>query len=111
MDVRRAFDRQRQKGKAQNNSRHRATRRKAFLKKAYGLTEQAYENMYSAQNGKCAVCGRSEEHRRLSVDHDHSTGKVRSLLCSRCNSALGLLSESVETIQSLKEYVLAHKEK
>ena len=46
----------------------------------------------------------------LNVDHDHTTGKVRELLCHNCNRALGLLQENVEIIQSALDYLNKHKE-
>lgn len=50
-------------------------------------TEQ-YEAMLAAQGGGCAICGAGPKTRRLHIDHDHMSGKVRGLLCHRCNRAL-----------------------
>ena len=53
-----------------------------------GLTLAAYEALLEAQGGGCAICGATPKTRRLDTDHDHKTGKVRGLLCHRCNRAL-----------------------
>jgi len=53
-----------------------------------GVTADMYAAMLAEQGGGCAVCGRPPRTRRLHVDHDHATGRVRGLLCYRCNRAL-----------------------
>lgn len=71
--------------------------------------------MFEAQGGRCAICRQPETtrasngsgaHRLLSVDHDHMTGRIRGLLCHRCNSAIEMFSEPGR-IERLKEYLLA----
>ena len=57
-------------------------------KQRYGLTEADYQRMLRAQNGLCAICGRPPKKYKLAVDHDHTTKKVRALLCIPCNSRL-----------------------
>ena len=77
------------------------------LKKLYNLSVDEYEQMYAEANGCCQVCGIKEEHlnKRLAVDHCHTTGKVRGLLCTKCNTALGQLEDSLEIISSLYSYL------
>jgi hypothetical protein len=53
-----------------------------------GLSLDDYERLLAAQGGGCALCGRKPKTRRLDVDHDHRTGKIRGLLCQRCNRAV-----------------------
>lgn len=77
--------------------------------KAFGLSISDFDEMFTSQGGKCAICGGTSGKRRLSVDHDHATGKVRSLLCTNCNSALGLLGESTERMASAIEYIKKHR--
>lgn len=61
----------------------------------YGLSVAGYQNLLAQQNGVCAICREPErEERSLSVDHDHKSGRVRSLLCGGCNKAIGFLRES-----------------
>jgi hypothetical protein len=63
--------------------------------KKYGLTPEQYEQMLTEQNGVCAICRISKPSKnRLSVDHDHTTGKVRGLLCVPCNRTVGYLENS-----------------
>lgn len=56
----------------------------------YGLAPGDYERLYALQGERCYICQRANgRSRKLSVDHDHKTGKVRGLLCRPCNSMLG----------------------
>lgn len=71
--------------------------------KRHGITKEIYDEMYKAQNGKCYICGLDEV--KLHIDHNHSTGKVRRLLCKECNMALGLLKENVVTLKNMIEYL------
>lgn len=73
--------------------------------KKFKLPPGAYKAMVAAQNGCCAICG---EKRRLVVDHNHRTDVVRSLLCSPCNTAIGLLKEDTLLMWRAIEYVLEH---
>ena len=66
-------------------------KRKWRLKKLYGITPQEWSDIMAAQGGKCAICEKPMSAPR--VDHDHSTGRVRGMLCGTCNQALGLLME------------------
>ncbi len=77
------------------------------LKKLYNLSVTEYEELYQEANGKCQVCGIPETSlkKRLAVDHCHTTGKVRGLLCSKCNTALGQLNDDLEIISSLYSYL------
>lgn len=65
------------------------------IKKRFGIDEEDYNLLLKLQNKRCAICGRREMAkvngvvRRLAVDHSHKTGKVRGLLCSKCNGTLG----------------------
>ena len=84
--------------------------RASALRRNYGITIEQYESMYRDQNGSCAVCvGVNISGRRLAVDHDHKTGKIRGLLCSRCNSAIGLARESKDILLDLFQYLDKHE--
>ena len=75
----------------------------------YGLTIEQYEDMFRSQNGMCAICnGFSLAGRRLAVDHNHNTGKVRQLLCSICNTVLGMVKERPERLEAMIEYLAKH---
>lgn len=75
----------------------------------FGLTLEDYDKMYEAQDGKCKICGTSKSRAyntdRLSVDHDHATGKVRGLLCGHCNKALGLFKDNEESLLAAIKYL------
>ena len=58
-------------------------------KAVYDITLDDYRNMLNSQGGVCKICKTNADKRRLAVDHDHTTGKVRGLLCANCNQALG----------------------
>lgn len=78
------------------------------LRRYYGMTIEQYDKLYADQNGKCAICEKAEDNRkkqRLSVDHDHKTGQVRGLLCDRHNRALGMLHDSIDTLQRAIDYL------
>jgi len=69
----------------------------------YGLSVTAYNHLLAQQNGVCAIC--REPDRELCVDHDHKTGRVRSLLCGGCNSAIGFLRESPLLARAAANYL------
>jgi hypothetical protein len=84
--------------------------RKAKLRK-YDLAPDEFDKMLSAQNGRCAVCRRTiEEEKQLQIDHNHTTNKVRGLLCGKCNRGLGLFGEDLNLLSKAVEYLLHWKE-
>jgi hypothetical protein len=88
--------------------------RRTKLKQAYGISLEEYSEMLCKQEDKCAVCGKEhleEPNKRLVVDHCHTSGKIRGLLCNNCNTALGLVKESVQVVEKLKDYIITHKHK
>jgi len=68
-------------------------RKERVLKSRYGITTEQWQAMFDAQNGCCKICGRHQSlfKKALHVDHNHDTGEVRGLLCSKCNAVLGWL--------------------
>lgn len=81
------------------------------------IADQEYEEMHLNQNGVCAACGEQEtrhtsagDRYALAVDHCHSTGKVRALLCSRCNTALGRFNDDAALLRKLADYLERHSE-
>lgn len=77
------------------------------LKQTYGIDFQIFTQMLLGQSGRCLICLRPM--RRANVDHDHATGAVRGLLCTSCNSALGLFADDTTRLQSAISYLLAHR--
>lgn len=78
------------------------------LRTDYGMTLDNYLNMLSKQNNCCAICGvtTQELDRRISVDHCHKTGKVRGLLCQKCNNGLGFFKDSPALLTKAADYLL-----
>lgn len=74
-----------------NKERVAAQNKAAHMKRNYGLTEESYSAMLFSQNFSCAVC--SGATKKFGIDHDHITGKVRGLLCHKCNVALGWIEQ------------------
>jgi hypothetical protein len=77
----------------------------------YGISVSDYNDMFSAQGGRCAICGihESEHNGKLHIDHDHETKIVRGLLCGKCNKALGLFSDNIDMLQSAINYLKGRK--
>ncbi len=76
------------------------------LKHKYGLTREGFQDLYDAQKGVCAICGRKNKKKRpLCIDHDHDTGQVRGLLCYKCNLGLGMFYDSAKCLQRAIEYL------
>lgn len=77
-----------------------------MIEKTYGLDAEGYRALLLAQGGKCAICRARPRSKRLAVDHDHKTGAVRGLLCSRCNHDLmGSAWDSLALVAALWHYL------
>lgn len=78
-----------------------------YLKARYGITPAEYLNMEREQGGLCKICHKppSGRWKRLHVDHDHATGKVRGLLCFRCNTMLGHATDNPVVLLEAVDYL------
>lgn len=96
------------KWKSENKPRLRELQ----LLRHYGINNETFNKMFNDQNGQCAICKRhqSELPKTLSVDHDHNTGKVRGLLCDRCNRAIGFMKDDPNLLVSAAEYIKGHSD-
>jgi Recombination endonuclease VII len=83
----------------------RAWERQKRYREVYGISLADYEAMLERQRGACAICKKSDE--ALCVDHCHACGKVRGLLCAKCNSALGFCNDSPEHLLAAVAYLQA----
>ena len=99
------------KNKVLINHRHR------HLEKTYNLTSKQYLEMMIEQQNRCAICEnyetrilKSGDVKPLSVDHNHSTGEVRQLLCNDCNAMLGYARENITTLQNAIFYLQEHND-
>ncbi len=77
-----------------------------YLRDRYGITLDDYNERLRNQGGVCAICKRVPDQRRLVVDHCHTTGDVRGLLCSRCNTGLGMFTDNPETLYVAAVYLI-----
>jgi hypothetical protein len=90
---------------------------KAF--RHHGITEEEFYEMRDRQDNKCAICLRPERRKdprhdrvcRLCIDHDHKTHKVRALLCSSCNAAIGKFEDNLEIMQRAMDYIKEYRDK
>jgi len=89
-----------------------ATYRAHLDRALYGIEPDEYQRMFIAQDGVCAICGGASRYKRrdgtptnrLAVDHDHETGRIRGLLCDRCNRSIGNI-EALGLASKMFEYL------
>jgi hypothetical protein len=86
----------------------RRKNRQYNLKKRYNITPKEYQVLKRKQNHKCKICNKRKP---LVIDHDHKTNKLRNLLCSKCNLALGLVKESTLVLKRMIKYINHHNKK
>lgn len=81
--------------------------RNNHLKRKYGITLDQYDNILESQGGVCAICGTDTPggKGRFHVDHDHKTGKIRGLLCVKCNLTLGGVSDNINILVNAIKYL------
>lgn len=87
------------------------------LQRSFGISLDEYLKKFQSQDGVCAIClepetstGMGKTLRRLAVDHCHDTGRIRDLLCSRCNKTLGMAKDNTDLLQKMIAYLIKHKE-
>lgn len=79
------------------------------LKSKYGITAEMFDATLEAQGGRCAICEKLfTEKLRPCVDHNHTTGATRGLLCHPCNVSLGFLGENTQTLLNAVSYLIKH---
>ncbi len=95
-----------------NPEKYKRQCKDASLKALYGVSIEDYERIFAAQNGACAICGSSDSKAeiggkkvKLHVDHCHSTGQVRGLLCAKCNLGLGSFEDSPDFLRAAADYL------
>ena len=117
INIRRKLDRELnpEKYKPKNKIKYDPIKGKEYSWKNAGILDmnvEKYNELLVIQDYKCSICltHASNFKKALGVDHNHSTGKVRGLLCTNCNRALGYLKESEESVINLLNYIKCHKE-
>lgn len=104
---RRSYRKHREKHRAYARGRY-ATRRDYKLRWSYGISQDIFNELLDAQGGRCAICLTTEpkgKHGQFMVDHDHKTGRVRGLLCHRCNLILGQMGDDLNNVLKFSEYL------
>lgn len=92
--------------KENNKDKLRQMKRKATIAK-YGLSVEEYDKMLEEQNHCCYLCKKHKTSftKELFIDHNHNTGKVRKLLCSLCNTAIGMIEINNLSISDIEKYL------
>jgi Recombination endonuclease VII len=89
---------------------YRSYKRERHLISTFGITAAQYDAMLLEQHNGCALCSRPDlPTKRLAVDHDHVTGKIRALLCDRCNRGIGLMDEDTARLRAAADYIERHR--
>lgn len=95
-----------------NCSNKKSEQRKLYekfynLENKYGITKEEYIKLHNKQNGCCAICNKPESvlGKSLSLDHCHTTNKIRGLLCTNCNLGIGYLKDSIEYLNNSIRYL------
>lgn len=93
--------------RAENYRKDKSRAIESNLKRYYGISLAIYVQIFKKQNGRCKLCNvhQSQFERRFDVDHNHKTGKIRGLLCIRCNRGIGLLKDDVKILKRAIRYL------
>jgi hypothetical protein len=101
-----------------NSDKLYSRNRDGYLLKRYGMTAEEYSILREQQNYRCLICDLHEDevlsvgkhsHTKLYVDHDHTTSKVRGLLCQSCNTLLGNAKDNISLLYKSIEYLERNK--
>jgi len=95
--------------KAANPDKVKLRAQRAHYRRRYGITLEERDAMFIAQGGACAACRADTTSSPWHVDHCHSTGKVRAILCDSCNKTLGHAKEDAARLRALANYIEAHQ--
>lgn len=96
---------ERHKWYREHSAEHNRTVNASRLLRRYGITTDHYAALVAIQDGKCAICQTIPNGRPLEIDHDHGTGRIRGLLCFRCNLALGFLGDNPHLLPNVAAYL------
>ena len=95
--------------KRENSRRYKTKNKEAYLLKnrirRYGLSHTAFQVLWEKQHGTCAICHTPFVGKKYRIDHDHQTGVVRGLLCTSCNSGIGLFQDSPALLSQAIDYL------
>ena|ERR1017187_10046647 len=84
-------------------------KRRSHLKITFNITLEDYNSMLTKQENRCKICKSdhvgNSQHKHLHIDHDHKTGKIRGLLCSKCNTLLGAARDNIKFLEEAIKYL------
>ena len=89
-----------------NPEKKKKRKKNATLKKRYGITLEQYNNLLEEQNKKCFLC---KNEKKLVLDHDHASGKIRKFLCDGCNKGLGFFKDDIDCLLAAVNYLKRYK--
>lgn len=96
-----------------NKEKDKRSKQNSRLKLRFGITVEDYDKLLDSQNGVCAICGQPETKTHngtdtviaLAVDHCHTDGHIRGLLCKRCNQTLGQVEDNIDILENMITYL------
>ena len=99
------------KKRYKNNFDYRENLKNNAILRKYGITKKDLLNKLKNQNNKCEICNVEilEEHKNVRIDHNHITGKVRGILCPKCNLMLGLVNDDIKLLNKIINYLKKYK--
>lgn len=100
-----------QRRKAEAPAKRKLAKWRIHIRNTLGVTPEMYDVMYEAQGGKCAICGTTDpggKRARFSIDHCHTSGAIRGLLCVSCNSGLGYFKDDMGRLNAAITYLGNH---
>lgn len=107
--------RQRREGRTPDARELELQKMSVYGLKKFGLSWSEYCKLLAKQKGGCAICKskipgsrKGKTFKRFVVDHDHQTGTVRGLLCSKCNTSIGMLNDDINLLQAACRYLKKH---
>lgn len=100
-----AYARRKKKAKEYQKNNPSKAWHNRYIAKTYKVTKEQYDAMLAQQGGVCAICKGLPDRTFYCVDHCHKTGKIRGLLCHKCNSGLGMFQENIDNIRSAVSYL------
>lgn len=108
------IDKRNEEYRINNPEKINQQRLKYYLRSKLGLEIEDYEFMLNQHNFQCAICGykqpeNANKYEKLYVDHNHTTGKIRGLLCMNCNSALGHFGENLTNLKNAVTYLTKYE--
>src|SRR5690242_16430778 len=101
------YNKKRYERRLKNDINYKVKQKSKDLKRRYDLSLADYKQMIKDQDSRCAICGKTSN-KTLHVDHNHTTGKVRKLLCSSCNLMIGHAKENPYILQAAMNYLFTH---